>query len=82
MDKEAAPVIAQMSSVSEKIICGKKVVKGKLYGEKTAVLICGVGKVNAACGTQIAISKFKPEAVINLGVAGGLNDGVRVGEIY
>lgn len=82
MDKEAAPVIAQMSSVSEKIIYGKKVVKGKLYGEKTAVVICGVGKVNAACGTQIAISKFKPEAVINLGVAGGLNDGVRVGEIY
>ena len=81
MDKEAAPIIAQMASVKEKFISGKKVVKGKLFGEKVMLVICGVGKVNAACGTQLAIG-LKATAIINIGVAGGLNKDVEIGEVY
>ncbi|MDE6001675.1 MAG: 5'-methylthioadenosine/S-adenosylhomocysteine nucleosidase [Clostridia bacterium] len=82
MEKEAAPLIAAMTSVKEKLINGKRVICGKLFGEKTGVIICGVGKVNAACGTQYAIDKMKADAIINLGVAGGLNNGVTLGEVY
>lgn len=61
---------------------GDDVYEGTLYGESAAVVICGVGKVNAACGTQYAIDKFRPDAVINIGVAGGLNGEVEVGGVY
>lgn len=82
MDKEAQPVIARLQQASESIICGKRVIYGTLFGENTAIIVCGVGKVNAACGAQAAIDLLKADKIINVGVAGGLNDGVKVGEIY
>lgn len=82
MDKEAAPVIAQMTNVKEDKICGKRVIYGALFNKETAIVVCGVGKVNAACGTQIAIDLLKADKIINIGVAGGLNGNVKAGEIY
>ncbi len=82
MDKEAAPVISAMKAVKEQVICGKRVICGTLYGKDAAVIICGVGKANAACGTQLAADKFNPEEIINLGVAGGLSHELNVGGIY
>lgn len=82
MDKEAAPIISAMEHVKERKTGGKRVVLGTLSKKKIAIVICGVGKVNAACGAQIAIDKLKAEKIVNIGVAGGLNDGVTVGEVY
>ncbi|MDE6356482.1 MAG: 5'-methylthioadenosine/S-adenosylhomocysteine nucleosidase [Clostridia bacterium] len=82
MDKEAQPVIAAMKDVKEQKICGKRVICGALYGKEAAIVVCGVGKVNAACGAQLAIDKLNATEIINLGVAGGLDSGLSVGEIY
>ena len=82
MDKEAKPVTARMTRVKEKQISGKRVIFGTLFKKKTAVVICGVGKVNAACGAQIAIDLLKADKIVNIGVAGGLNDSVEVGKMY
>lgn len=82
MGKEAEPVISAMERVKERKICGKRVVLGNLFKKKATVIVCGVGKVNAACGTQIAIDKFKAEKIVNIGVAGGLNKETKVAEIY
>lgn len=82
MAKEAKPVIKHMERVKEREICGKRVIYGTLFKRKTAIVVCGVGKVNAACGTQIAIDLLKADAIINIGVAGGLNGSVDVGKMY
>lgn len=82
MDKEAAPIISAMEHVKERKISGKRVVSGTLFKKKIAVVVCGVGKVNAACGAQLAIDKLKAGKIVNIGVAGGLNKGVAVGEVY
>ncbi len=82
MDKEAAPIISAMEHVKERKMSGKRVVLGTLFKKKVAIVICGVGKVNAACGAQIAIDKQKADKIVNIGVAGGLNKGVAVGEVY
>ena len=82
MEKEAAPILAAMDIKRNIEFCGKRIVTGKLYGESCGIVICGVGKVNAAMGTQIAIDELGAEAIINIGVAGGLNSGLKVGEIY
>lgn len=82
MDKEAEPLLSVMSGVKEQKICGKRVICGALYSKEIAIVICGVGKVNAACGAQIAIDRLGATEIINLGVAGGLNSSLTVGGIY
>lgn len=55
--------------------------KGK-YGENELVLVvCGIGKVNAAVCTQILIDDFNVDLVINVGVAGGLGLNIKPGDI-
>lgn len=82
MDKEAELVISAMKVERKFPFCRKKVYIGTIGTERVGVVVCGVGKVNAAIGTQIAIDELGAETIINLGVAGGLNSGVKVGEIY
>ena len=82
MQKEAQPIIEAMQNLTEKTVCGKKVYSGTLFESPTHIVVCGVGKVNAACGAQYAISELKADGLVNIGVAGGLNDSVRIGEIY
>ena len=82
MVSEAEPIASAMKIERKLIICGKKILLGKLYNENAGIVICGVGKVNAAMGAQIAVDELGAEIIINLGVAGGLNSGVNVGDIY
>lgn len=52
------------------------------YEGRTIVNVCsGIAKVNAAVCAQIAIDNFKPDAVINAGIAGGMNSDVKVCDI-
>ncbi len=65
MDKEAEPVLNAMKIERDIIYSGKRLVTGELYGERYGVVVCGVGKVNAACGTQIAVDELGADVIIN-----------------
>ena len=41
----------------------------------------GIGKTNAARTTQILIDYYKPEAIFNIGLAGGIAKNLKVGDI-
>ncbi len=68
---------------------GKKIdtVSGVLFatgviGETDVVVAqAGVGKVNAAVTAQTMILKYNTEAVINIGVAGGIDPTLKIGDI-
>ncbi|MDE6665849.1 MAG: 5'-methylthioadenosine/S-adenosylhomocysteine nucleosidase, partial [Ruminococcus sp.] len=52
------------------------------YKGKTIInACCGIAKVNAALCTQVMIDNFKPDCVINTGIAGGMNTDVKVCDI-
>ncbi len=51
---------------------------GLIQGAPVVVVCCGIGKVNAALCTQILISVYKAERIINTGVAGGLAESLSV----
>lgn len=52
------------------------------HGENTIITACcGIGKVNAAVCTQIMIDRFRTDAIINTGIAGGMKAGIRVLEV-
>ncbi len=51
-------------------------------GDDTVVICkCGVGKVNSAALTQRIIDKYNPDRIINTGTAGGLAEGLNIGDI-
>ena len=52
------------------------------YKGKKLINVCsGIGKVNAAICTQTAIDNFSPDCVINAGIAGGMNNAIKVCDI-
>lgn len=60
---------------------GLEFISGKIFGKDVVVLESGSDKVNAAVGTQIMIDLYKPDAVINSGIAGSLSKDLIIGDI-
>jgi adenosylhomocysteine nucleosidase len=51
--------------------------------EHTLVFVCsGRGKVNAAVFTQLMITHFTPNLLLNVGVSGGIEETSRIGDLY
>lgn len=82
MQSEAEILLSEMKIEHSLEISGKNVFVGKAFEKDIALCICGVGKVNAALGTQLLISKFDVDKLFNFGVAGGLNSGTKLCEVY
>ncbi|BCZ49198.1 5'-methylthioadenosine/S-adenosylhomocysteine nucleosidase [Clostridium gelidum] len=55
--------------------------KGTLYGKDVVAVVCGIGKVNSAICTQILVSEYSVDKVINVGVAGGIGKEIYPGDI-
>ncbi len=72
-----------------KTLVGAAVVKHAGYefyvntfeGKLVVNACCGIAKVNAAVCAQVMIDRFGVEAIINTGVAGGMNTAVKVCDI-
>ena len=58
-----------------------ELVTGRIGNIKIALVRSGIGKVNAAVATTLLIKNFKPDFLINVGVAGGFKSGVDIGDI-
>lgn len=82
MESEAEILISQMQIEKTLRFAEKPVYIGKAFGKEIVLIVCGIGKVNAAIGAQIAISNFNVNKLLNFGVAGGLNDGTELCAVY
>ena len=82
MQSEADILLDQMKIHRSLTVSGKKIHVGTAFGKEIAVCICGVGKVNAALGAQLLVSKFDAAKLLNFGVAGGLNQGTQLCGVY
>lgn len=54
---------------------------GSLGGHDVILVECGIGKVHAARCTQVLIDQMNIDYVFNIGVAGGVNPSVSIGDI-
>ncbi len=82
MQSEAEILLSQMNITRSLSVSGKTVHVGRAFGKDLALCVCGVGKVNAALGTQLLVSKFDAEKILNFGVAGGLNKKTELCAVY
>jgi len=81
MDVEIRDLMENLSDEQVLAKAGYEFHVGRLSGVPVVLVQCGVGKVNAARGTQMLIDLFDPEGIINSGVAGGTADGLSIGDI-
>lgn len=82
MESEAEILLHNARIAAQKTICGKKTYEGEAYGKQFVLIVCGVGKVNAAIGATIALTLYSPTAILNFGVAGGLNERTSLCAVY
>lgn len=81
MDEEIQYLIAQLSNIKKKEVAKQSFTIGKFRNHEIIILKCGIGKVNAAVGTSLLLNLYRPDYVINTGVAGGLSPSINVGDI-
>jgi len=79
LEIDGLKALMENSEVTEK--AGLEFISGKIFEKDVVLLESGVGKVNAAVGTQILIDLFKPDVIINSGIAGSLTKHVTIGDI-
>lgn len=81
MQIEADGIIALCENVKTTTHAKMKFTLGTLHGKDVCIVVCGVGKVNAAMCALMLIEKYKPNLVLNSGVAGSLSPIVSIGDI-
>ena len=60
---------------------GRDFLVGQLHGVPVVLVLCGIGKVAAATTATLLAERFGVGALVFTGVAGGLGDGVKVGDL-
>ena len=81
MDCEINDIKKEITDLKEQNYADLKIFTGTINNKFVILAQSGVGKVNAALNTQYIIDTFKPDIIINTGVAGGIADGLDVGDI-
>jgi adenosylhomocysteine nucleosidase len=81
MENEIVLLRSAMEDAESEFAGGFEFIIGKLKQKPVVLLRCGIGKVNAAVGCALLIHQYKPDLVINTGSAGGLDPGLKFGDV-
>lgn len=81
MEEEIKELLEHLTEKKEQQIGGTEFYTGNINQTEVVLVRCGIGKVQAAITTAFLIVNFKVDAVINSGSAGGIGDGLHVGEL-
>jgi len=81
MPSELADIRAVLTDSLEETHAGFDFYINEIDGLRVVNACCGIAKVNAALCTQVMIDRYDLNAVINTGIAGGMNPDVQVCDI-
>lgn len=81
MEQEITLLAQMIQNPISKTIAGVHFMKGDLKGKAVVLLRSGVGKVQAAMATTLLHEHYHPTKIINIGSAGGLIEGMEIGDI-
>lgn len=81
MEEEIEIIREYLEGTEESSFAGMTFYSGKIDGLDIVLVRCGIGKVNAAICTQVLISNYNVNSVINIGVAGAVHDDLEIGDI-
>lgn len=81
MEEEINAIKEYLTVTKETKIYELTFIEGLISDKECVIVEGGVGKVNAARTAQILIDNFKIDYLLNVGVAGGIDESLNVGDI-
>ena len=80
MESEVTLLISRLQNAETMRVFDLNFHRGTLGNHTLVIVQSGIGKVSAARCAQILIDRFSPDYLINTGVAGGVGEGLSVGD--
>ncbi len=81
MDIEIEKIVSAMENHRQETAGGLVFHLGTICGRNCVAAVCGEGKVNSAICAQTMILLYDPRCIINVGVAGGIGEGIAIGDL-
>jgi adenosylhomocysteine nucleosidase len=81
MQQELAAVLALLPDEARQVVAGRDFWVGHLHGREVVTVLSRIGKVAAATTAVALIERFQVDGIVFTGVAGGLAQGVKVGDV-
>lgn len=81
MQEEFGHLENLIENTETKTVYGRDFISGKINGNDVIAVVSRIGKVAAAITTALLIDKFSVDAILFCGIAGGLKDDIKVGDI-
>ena len=81
MEQEIALLQSRIAQPQHEKVAHVAITRGTLAGKPVLLAQSGIGKVNAAITTTVLLEKYQAACVINTGSAGGLQGGMKQGDV-
>lgn len=81
MPEEIKELTAALENEQVKEVGGKKYYSGQINNQYVTLVESGIGKVEAGITAEHLITDFDADVVINSGSAGGIGEGLHVGDV-
>jgi adenosylhomocysteine nucleosidase len=81
LPQELQAVLDQMPDEHRETVAGRVFWPGHLQGCEVVAVVSGIGKVAAATTATVLLQRYGVDGIVFTGVAGGLGDGVAVGDV-
>ena len=81
LDEEVEILQAALTEKTERTVGPYRYVQGRLDGRDAVICRCGIGKVAAGSCASVMLALYPVTALINTGAAGGIADGMQVGDL-
>lgn len=81
MEQELKTLVAALQDENQVIILDKTYYTGHIGHHEVVLVQSGIGKVMSAMSVAILAEKFQVDMIINTGSAGGVADGLEVGDV-
>ena len=81
LPEEQSSLVALLQASQRRVHAGRVFWTGMLHGKSVVLALSGIGKVAAATTATALIERFGAARIVFTGVAGGVGDGVRVGDV-
>ena len=81
MDKEFSLLEDLLQDKKDGALSGFRLATGRVADKEVVLMKSGIGKVAAATGINLIKYEYAPQALINSGVAGGMDRSLEVGDV-
>lgn len=80
-EPELALLLNQVQAPQKHVVNGVEFTTGILQDKPVVLFLSGISMTNAAMSTQLALDRFHISHIVFSGIAGGVNPGLRIGDV-